>query len=59
MPYAVLSALTFPAIFFSTGNLTLGIIGTVVALILAYFKLNMTLVALICVTLSFTLGFVL
>ena len=39
LPYAVLSAMTIPAIFYSTGNLTTAIVGTVVAVILAFFDL--------------------
>ena len=33
IPYAVLTAMTFPAIFYSTGNLITASVGTVVALI--------------------------
>lgn len=36
MPYAVLSAMTFPAIIYSTGNNTVAILGTIVALILSF-----------------------
>ena len=46
MPYAVLSAMTFPAIFYSTGNLPTALIGTAVALLLAYFELPLIVVAL-------------
>jgi len=46
VPYAVLSALTFPAIFWSTGNITTAIIGTVVACALAYFEKSMVIVAI-------------
>ena len=46
IPYAVLSAMTIPAIFYSTGNITTSIIGTVVAVILAYLKLPLIVVAL-------------
>lgn len=46
MPYAVLSAMTVPAIFYSTGNMTTAIIGTIVALVLAYFDLPLIVVAL-------------
>ena len=35
VPYAVLGAMTFPAIFYATGNPASGIAGTVVALVLA------------------------
>ncbi|MBQ0066087.1 MAG: AzlD domain-containing protein [Firmicutes bacterium] len=46
VPYAVLSAMTFPAIFYSTGNTLSATIGTIVALILAYFNCSLTTVAL-------------
>lgn len=58
MPYAVLSALTFPAIFYSTGSVATAAIGTAVALILSFFKLNLAIVAVICVFIVFGLGFV-
>jgi branched-subunit amino acid transport protein len=58
MPYAVLSALTFPSIFYSTGNIYTALIGTGVALGLSFFKVNMALVAVICVAVVFGLGFV-
>ena len=48
IPYAVLSAMTFPFIFFSTnGNVILGLIGTIVALIVALFKRSLITVAVI------------
>ena len=46
IPYAVLSAMTIPAIFYSTGNVTTSVIGTVVAVTLAYFKFPLIVVAL-------------
>ena len=46
IPYAVLSAMTIPAIFYSTGNYVTAAAGTVVALILAYFDLPLIVVAL-------------
>lgn len=46
IPYAVLSAMTFPSIFYSTGNTVTAVAGTVVAVVLAYFKLPLTVVAL-------------
>lgn len=58
MPYAVLSALTFPAILYSTGSIYTALIGTGVALGLSFFKVNMALVAVICVAVVFGLGFV-
>ena len=59
MPYAVLAALTFPAIFYSTGSTWTAIIGTVVALIMAFFKINMTIVAVVSVAVVFGFGFIL
>ncbi len=46
LPYAVLSAMTIPAIFYSTGNITTAAIGTVVAVILAFFDKPLIVVAL-------------
>lgn len=46
MPYAVLSAMTFPAIFFATGNTLTAAVGTVVALVTAYLNLPLIAVAL-------------
>lgn len=44
-PYAVLGALTFPEIFYSTGNTLSSITGTAVALLLAYLKRGLVVVA--------------
>lgn len=46
LPYAVLSAMTIPAIFYSTGNLTTAVVGTVVAVVLAFFNKPLIVVAL-------------
>ncbi|MBR1554767.1 MAG: AzlD domain-containing protein [Oscillospiraceae bacterium] len=46
IPYAVLSAMTIPAIFYSTGNLITAVVGTVIALILSFFELPLIVVAL-------------
>ena len=45
-PYAVLGALTFPDIFYSTGNMVSAAVGTAVALVLAYFRRGLVVVAL-------------
>ena len=45
VPYAVLGAMTFPAIFSSTGTLPSAIAGCLVAVILAYFKRGLLTVA--------------
>lgn len=46
VPYVVLSAMTFPAIFSSTGSKLSASFGCVVAMILAYFKRSLLTVAL-------------
>ena len=46
LPYAVLSAMTIPAIFYSTGNLTTAIVGTIVAVVVAFFDNPLIIVAL-------------
>ena len=45
VPYAVLSAMTFPAIFASTEHRISAIIGTVIAAILSYFEKSLLTVA--------------
>lgn len=54
-PFAVLGAMTFPSILFSTGNVYFSVAGTLTALILAYYEqglmkvaLNAVLVVAIC-----------
>lgn len=46
MPYAVLCAMTVPAVFFATGNIYTAICGFAVALTLAFFKKGLTTVAI-------------
>lgn len=57
IPYAVLAAMTFPAIFYSTGNYITASVGTAVALALAYFKLPLIAVALAASLAAFAVGF--
>ena len=38
VPYAVLGAMTFPYIFYSTGNIISGLCGTAVAFVLAFMR---------------------
>lgn len=45
IPYTVLAALTFPAVFYATGNDITSIAGTVVALVLAFFDRGLLVVA--------------
>ena len=40
IPYTVLSAMTFPAIFYSTGNVITAAVGTIAALITAFFGMS-------------------
>lgn len=47
IPYAVLSAMTFPFILYSTGNFSAAIVGTAVALIAAAFRLSLIIVAVL------------
>ena len=46
IPYTVLTAMTFPSIFYSTGSTESAIIGTVVAVVLALFKRGLLTVAI-------------
>ncbi len=45
VPYAVLGAMTFPSIFYATASLPSAIAGTVVALVLAFFRRSLLTVA--------------
>ena len=47
IPYAVLSAMSFPFILYSTGNFYAALIGTAVALIAAAFRLSLIIVAIL------------
>ena len=49
VPYAVLTAMIFPSVFFVTGNVYSGIIGTCVALIGAASKRSLVVVAIMSV----------
>lgn len=46
VPYAVLAAMTFPEILYSTGNLISALAGLVVAVLLAFFNRGLLVVAL-------------
>lgn len=58
VPYAVLGALTFPDIFYSTGTLATAVCGTVVALILAYHEKSLLVVALGAIITVYAAGFI-
>ncbi len=46
IPYTVLSTMTIPAIFYSTGNVVTAVVGTIAAVVLAFFDLPLIVVAL-------------
>ena len=58
IPYAVLTAMTVPAIFYSTGNAVSAIIGTAVAVILAFFGKPLIVVALSAAAASLAVGLI-
>lgn len=58
IPYTVLSAMTFPAIFNSTGNIITSSVGTVTALILAYVGMPLIVVALAAAGSAYLAGFI-
>lgn len=58
IPFAVLSAMTFPAIFYSTGSTVTSAIGTVVAVVLAYFNLPLIVVAISACAAAFASGLI-
>ena len=45
VPYSVLSVMTFPAVLFSTGSIISAVLGTAVAVVLAYRKKSLIIVA--------------
>ena len=53
IPYAVLSAMTFPAIFYSTGNEISAIVGTIAALVLAFYKKPLIVVSIVAAAVAF------
>ena len=58
IPYAVLAAMTIPAIFYATGNVLTSVIGAAVAVVLAYFKLPLIVVALAASAAALLAGFI-
>ena len=58
IPYTVLAALTFPAIFESTGNTLIAAIATLVALVLSYFNLGLVAVAVGAILTAFVLPYI-
>ncbi len=58
MPYAVLSAMTFPYVLYATGNFFSALIGTVAAIIASLCKRSMLIVAAICCLAAFISGYI-
>lgn len=56
IPYAVLSAMTIPAIFSATGNWLTSLAGAAVAFLLAFLNLPMIVVALAAAVAAFVVG---
>ncbi len=56
IPYAVLSAMTFPAVIYSTGRLVSGIVGTVVGIFLSYKRKSLLTVAVAACVAAFIAG---
>ena len=56
IPYAVLSAMTIPAIFYTTHNIYTAVAGTVVAVILAFLEMPLIVVALAASGSAFLIG---
>lgn len=59
VPYAVLTAMTIPAVFYATGDVVTSVVGAVVAVILAYFNLPLIVVALAASAAALLTGFIL
>ncbi|MBO6230859.1 MAG: AzlD domain-containing protein [Ruminiclostridium sp.] len=58
IPYAVLSAMTVPAIFFATGSIVTAAAGAAAALVLAYLGLPLIVVALSASAAAYLTGFI-
>lgn len=56
VPYAVLSALTFPSILWSTGSVVTAAAGTLTAILLAYFEQSLVVVAVAAVLVVYAAG---
>lgn len=58
VPYSVLGAMTFPYIFYATGNVLTATLGTATAFVLAYFNRSLLTVAICACTVAFAAGLV-
>ena len=59
IPYAVLTAMTIPAIFYSTNDFISAAAGTLVAALLAWFRQPLIVVALAASAVALGMGFIL
>ena len=59
VPYAVLGAMTFPAVFSATGSLPTALAGTVVALVLGWMEKSLLTVAALACLAALITGFIL
>lgn len=57
VPYAVLSAMTFPAIFYATGSTATAAVGALVAIVLAAFRCSLPVVAVAAAAAVFAASF--
>lgn len=53
VPYAVLSAMTIPSIFYATGSLLTAAVGTITAAVLAFYRKPLIVVALAAAAAAF------
>lgn len=56
VPYAVLGAMTFPAVFNATGSLPTALVGTAVALVLGWMEKGLLTVAVFACVAAFAAG---
>ena len=57
IPYAVLAAMTFPAIFYSTGSVFSASMGLLIAIVLAFLGKPLIVVAIAACVAAFAAGF--
>lgn len=58
VPYSVLSAMTFPYILYSTGNLVTAVAGSITALVMAYFNCSLIAVATVSSAVAYIISFI-
>lgn len=56
IPYAVMGALTFPAIFYATKNTVTALAATAISIILAYFEQSLVVVAVAAIAAAYVCG---